>query len=421
MVAFSDWWQSLINRAEPEPRRLASTSTQRISQPSRLAGASVTNKTFRTGTEANYAPAAKNIYATPTRAPAAPRAISQRLPKNPTAVGMRQLQERSTTTSGLKQRQDVDAWWERENSGMPGLEQEAERQRKLEDLAAKGVRNRQLGRTPEQQRALERLQELDAKTRQRVDNEFALKDRDKRLGLVREMTSEDYAKLSPRQQAAVQFNTGLVAAGRADQESGTTDASREYLAGFGITPKDDTELTSFLRLDQLIGQSILDKLEDVTTRQQSADSARWARGDASAAPEATRFNAARNASDQAAEALGQLLSTTGNRRFGETAPRAGFGTALRDEVVKQAYSYMIDSRYTYTPQQIASSLRDLNQQAGTDVSTDELWEYLRANVDAVGFHEAGNNTATLPHPTELPNGEPLTPLDVAEIRRRYGI
>ena len=82
---------------------------------------------------------------------------------------------------------------------------------------------------------------------------------------------------------------------------------------------------------------------------------------------------------------------------------------------------MIDSRYTYTPQQIASSLRDLNQQAGTDVSPDELWEYLRANVDAVGFHEAGNNTATLPHPTTLPNGEPLTPLDVAEIRRRYGI
>lgn len=304
---------------------------------------------------------------------------------------------------------------------MPGLEQEAERQRKLEGLATTGVRNRQLGRTPEQQRALEQLQELDAKTRQRVDNEFALEDRDKRLGLVQEMSSEDYAKLSPRQQAAVQFNTGLVAAGRADQEAGTTDASREYLAGFGITPKDDTELTSFLRLDQLIGESILQKLDDVTTRQQSADSARWARGDSTAAPEAARFNAARNTSDKATEALGQLLSTTGNRRFGETAPRTGFGTALRDEVVKQAYAYMIDSRYTYTPQQIASSLRDLNQQAGTDVSTDELWEYLRANVDAVGFHEAGNNTATLPHPTTLPNGEPLTPLDVAEIRRRYGI
>lgn len=304
---------------------------------------------------------------------------------------------------------------------MPGLQQEAERQRQLEELASTAVRSRQLGRTPEQQRALEQLQELDAKTRLRVDNEFALEDRDKRLGLAQEMSQEDYDKLSPRQQAAVQFNTGLVAAGRADQEAGTTDASREYLAGFGITPKDDTELTSFLRLDQLIGESILQKLDDVTTRQQSADSARWARGDSTAAPEAARFSAARNISDKAAEALGQLLSTTGNRRFGETEPRAGFGTALRDEVVKQAYAYMIDSRYTYTPQQIASNLRDLNQQAGTDVSTDELWEYLRANVDAVGFHEAGNNTATLPHPTTLPNGEPLTPLDVAEIRRRYGI
>ena len=277
------------------------------------------------------------------------------------------------------------------------------------------------GRTMNRGKALDELAALDAKTRNRVDQEFAAEQRVEQLGMTNTLTPEEYAALSPRQQAAVQFNTGLIAAGRADAETGGVDATRDYLARFNIT-RDDAELSSFLRLDDLVGDSILRKLDDLTTRQDSASSLRWARGDEKAAGEAERFNRARNTSDVATEALAQLLTTTGNRSFSATDTRPGFGQSVRDEVIREAYAYMIDSRFNYAPQEIADNLQVMNQQAGTDVSTDELWEYLRANVDAVGYHRAGNNEATLPHPTESPYDKtPLTPLDVAEIRRRYGL
>ena len=321
----------------------------------------------------------------------------------------------------FKPRPAVDPWWERENSGMPGLQQEAERQRKLEELASTAVRDRQLGRTPEQKRALEQLQELDAKTRDRVDQEFAAEQRVEQLGMTNTLTPEQYAALSPRQQAAVQFNTGLIDAGRADAETGGVDATRDYLARFNIT-RDEKELTSFLRLDDLVGDSILRKLDDLTARQDSASSLRWARGDEKAAGDSARFLRARGSSDAAAEAISINLSSTGNPLLSGGTPLAGFGNTDRDNVVKFAFTNMVDSRWNMTWDDVVSGLNQLNTNFGTDVSPDELWQYAGAAVGSVDFARAGNREANVYNMTTPdPEDKDFTPIDAAEIRRRYGL
>ena len=67
VVAFSDWWQSLIDRAEP--KRESSPAPARAGksgQTNMLAGSSVvTNRKFYRGTSSTAAPA--NDYATQTR------------------------------------------------------------------------------------------------------------------------------------------------------------------------------------------------------------------------------------------------------------------------------------------------------------------------------------------------------------------
>ena len=304
---------------------------------------------------------------------------------------------------------------------MPGLQQEAERQRQLEEMASTAVRDRQLGRTPEQKRALEQLQELDAKTRDRVDQEFAAEQRVEQLGMTNTLTPEEYAALSPRQQAAVQFNTGLIEAGRADAETGGVDATRDYLARFNIT-RDEKELTSFLRLDDLVSDSILRKLDDVTARHDSASSLRWARGDEKAAGDSARFLRARGSSDAAAEAISINLSSTGNPLLSGGTPLAGFGSTDRDNVVKFAFTNMVDSRWNMTWDDVVSGLNQLNTNFGTDVSPDELWQYAGAAVGSVDFARAGNREANVYNMTTPdPEDKDFTPIDAAEIRRRYGI
>ena len=425
MVAFSDWWQSLIDRAEPkkEPAPAPSRSSK-SGQTNMLAGSSVTKKTFHRGTSNTAAPA--NDYATKTRnlyREGLGMAGGQARTSRPAQAPQRVVKPSYATQTRNLYREGLGINPTPGKPREPGPDYAAQ----TRDLYREGLGlDRKPGREPQRNDKGEvwdrdDLAALDAKTRDRVDQEFAAEQRVEQLGMTNTLTPEEYAALSPRQQAAVQFNTGLIAAGRADAETGGVDATRDYLARFNIT-RDEKELSSFLRLDDLVSDSILRKLDDLTARHDSASSLRWARGDEKAAGDSARFLRARGSSDAAAEALAQLLTTTGNRSFGATDTRPGFGQGVRDEVIREAYAYMIDSRFNYAPQEIADNLQVMNQQAGTDVSTDELWEYLRANVDAVGYHRAGNNEATLPHPTESPYDKtPLTPLDVAEIRRRYGL
>ena len=101
-------------------------------------------------------------------------------------------------------------------------------------------------------------------------------------------------------------------------------------------------------------------------------------------------------------------------------PLAGFGATQRDNVIKFAFTNMADSRGTATWADIVSGLEQLNVNFGTDVSPDEVWQYASAAVNSVDFARAGGREADVYNMT-TPADKEYTPLDTAEIRRRYGI
>lgn len=241
------------------------------------------------------------------------------------------------------------------------------------------------------------------------------------LGNVREMSEEDYAALSPRQQAAVQFNTGLVGAVQADRGVGVDHSgqTRAFLADLGNVA-DDTEIREFLSLDRAIGTSILEKLDDIQTNRTSTEALRAARG--TGAPEAQRFANARSDADRAAELLARSLVTAGRPVLGREDQVPGFGTSPRDLIIQRAYLYMIRDDMELSPQEIAQGLAEMNAAEGTDVSPQDVWEYARANIEGATMYGAGNNPTRVPAPEVDPiTGETISPLDIAEIRRRYGL
>lgn len=235
----------------------------------------------------------------------------------------------------------------------------------------------------------------------------------------RELTPEEYAALTPQQKAAVQFNTGLLAAREADQKTGGNKATRDYLAALGINRPSEDELNEYLRLDRLITDDTLAGLADQRTRTDSASSLRYARGDrASAGPTALADAAARSDASRAARALTQQITSTGQTRLGETTARPGFGSSPRDQVIQLAFLNMVDSRLNLKPQDIADGLASLNAEQGTDVTLQEVWDYVGAHLEAAQLDRQGRGLAPEADPF---TGEPFTTLDVAEIRRRYGL
>ena len=413
MVAFSDWLRDLFDakverKDSPPARAVRPASSGRVSAKPQPPEPYVYKQPYKAPVDLGRRYPEGQIPRTP-----AARAVSHRLPKNPTAIGIRQLNPEPSV-----QRTDPDDWqtW--------GAEAEIRRaealgQKPRQEVVDQLAEDRRPKRTPRQEAALKALQELDAKTRDRVDQEFAAEQRVEQLGMTTTLTPEEYAALSPRQQAAVQFNTGLIDAGRADAETGGVDATRDYLARFNIT-RDEKELSSFLRLDDLVSDSILRKLDDLTARHDSASSLRWARGDEKAAGDSARFLRARGSSDAAAEAISLNLSSTGNPTMSGGTPLAGFGATERDNVIKFAFTNMADSRGTATWADIVSGLEQLNVNFGTDVSPDEVWQYASAAVNSVDFARAGSREADVYNMT-TPADKEYTPLDTAEIRRRYGL
>ena len=413
MVAFSDWLRDLfdakVERKDSSPARaVRPASSGRVSAKPQPPEPYVYKQPYKAPVDLGRRYPEGQIPKTP-----AARAVSHRLPKNPTAIGIRQLNPEPSV-----QRADPDDWqaW--------GAEAEIRRaealgQKPRQEVVDQLAEDRRPKRTPRQEAALKALQELDAKTRDRVDQEFAAEQRVEQLGMTTTLTPEEYAALSPRQQAAVQFNTGLIEAGRADAETGGVDATRDYLARFNIT-RDEKELSSFLRLDDLVSDSILRKLDDLTARHDSASSLRWARGDEKAAGDSARFLRARGSSDAAAEAISLNLSSTGNPTMSGGTPLAGFGATQRDNVIKFAFTNMADSRGTATWADIVSGVEQLNVNFGTDVSPDEVWQYASAAVNSVDFARAGGREADVYNMT-TPADKEYTPLDTAEIRRRYGL
>lgn len=247
--------------------------------------------------------------------------------------------------------------------------------------------------------------------------------RESRMSNTYQMSQEDYDALTDRQKAVVQFNTGMLEAAALDDEAGNTDATTEYLARLGIETRSDRELDEFLQLDRLITESILEKLGDKNALLDSASTMRWARGDIDAAGDGRRVDQARSIGEIMAPELALSLATTGSTSLmpGQ-APRPGYGTSLNDMTVQEAYLNMIDSRFELTPKDIAEGIATANAARGSTTTPQDVWDYLSQQLAAVEFGRKGDEPGRLLAPeTDPVTGETFTALDVAEIRRRYGL
>ena len=237
-----------------------------------------------------------------------------------------------------------------------------------------------------------------------------------------ELTQEDYDALTDQQKAVVQFNTGLVEAAHADDVAGNTDATEDYLALLGITPTSKNELDEFLQLDRLVSEKILEKLSDSRAIQSAADSMRWARGDVSAVDEARRISNAQSIGELTAPHVAQQLSALGTPSTTATTPAPGFGSTPNDLAIQQVYYNMIDSRYNLTPDDVALGIAQMNATDGTNISIGQVYDFLSSQIQSAEFNLQGKKAEKLPAPTFDPaSGEAITPLDIAEIRRRYGL
>src|SRR5690606_34282364 len=187
---------------------------------------------------------------------------------------------------------------------------------------------------------------------------------------VRELTDDEYLALTPRQRAAVQYNTGLVQAAEADRagDRSTTNV-QSYLSELDLPAQD---LDAFLRLDRAIGDNVLRALEDPTARSQSAESRRLARGNAAASPLSRLTAAGQDAAANAATALQTRLANGFTGLRGD-AQAPGMTDSMRDQVLRMAWDFMVDSSVEQSPQDIAEGLSQLNANMGTDIAPQELW------------------------------------------------
>lgn len=229
-----------------------------------------------------------------------------------------------------------------------------------------------------------------------------------------QLTPEQYAGLSARQQAGVLYNTELAAARSADRGTGDDANVRGFLTELDLAPASDDD--RLLGLDQAISNGILSRLDDATTRQQSAESLRYARGDESAAPRAAEFSRASGAAAQAADVMANRLSTGGFVGLRGTTQAPGFGDSQRDAALRLAYDLMVDSSVQQSPDDIAAGLATLNEANGTDISPQELWDFTNLQLRAADFGSLRGGQATVPV-----SDPSITPLSVQEIRQRYGL
>jgi hypothetical protein len=214
---------------------------------------------------------------------------------------------------------------------------------------------------------------------------------------VRELTDEEYLALTPRQKAAVQYNTGLVSAAQQDREEGATGSTAVaagFLSDLGQTPG---ELDAFLRLDRAIGDHILQRMEWAPENQDD------------------RVDAAQQTVVAAAPAIQSRLSQGYTGLRGDTM-RPGTTDSPRDQVLQMAWNFMVDSGVEQTPEDISIGLGQLNANMGTDIAPEELWDFARMQLEAVDVGRLANTDVTVPVTDAT-----IVPLSVADIRARYGL
>lgn len=244
------------------------------------------------------------------------------------------------------------------------------------------------------------------------------------LSLATEMTQQDYEALSPRQQAAIQFNTGLVTASRQDRETGTrtTENTEAFLASVGITPTSQRDLNKYLNLEYLISPETIALMDDPANAIQTPTSS-MGHTPGEITPGQQFVADARKHSEIIANSISNSLATSGSRTTtGGNAPLPGFGNTVEDAIIQDVYLQMIDSSKNWTTQDIVAGIAADNAAMGTNVTPEQVWDFTRANVEAVEFGSLGSRQEPLRGSgMNLATGIELTPLDIAEIRARYGL
>ena len=239
-----------------------------------------------------------------------------------------------------------------------------------------------------------------------------------------QMTQQEYEALSPRQQAAIQFNTGLTEAARLDQEArtGSTENTEAFLASVGITPDNERDLNRYLNLEHLISPDTIALMDDPANGIQTPTSS-MGHVPGEISPQQQLVSDARSNSLRIAEQLSNSLATSGSGTLsGQRTPIPGFGNTVEDAIIQDVYLQMIDSSKNWTTQDIVAGLAADNAAMGTNVTPEQVWDFTRANVEAVEFGSLGSRQEQLRGSgVNLATGIELTPLDIAEIRARYGL
>ena len=232
---------------------------------------------------------------------------------------------------------------------------------------------------------------------------------------VREMTQQDFEKLSPRQRAAVMYNSQLVRTVEKDQEKGESKRTEKFLSDLGVAVGNDID--EFLQLDRAIDNSIISILDSKDAKQDSASSMRYARREDDA-KRAFGFDRATGFSSRAGEALANNMLARGELSLrGEKGPTsAGYSDDLRDQALRRGYSLMVDAKTDQTLDDVKQGLATLNEMNGLDITIDELLDFTRLQLDTVSFGRLGGADVRVPVWDES-----VTPLSVKEIRKRYGL
>lgn len=239
-------------------------------------------------------------------------------------------------------------------------------------------------------------------------------------GEVRELSEQEFFALTPRQRAAVLYNTELVQAAAADKKEGGDSNTREFLTDLDLL-NDKTDIDSFLGLDRAIGDSILAKLDDKDMLRQSADAARWARGHAAAAPTSTDFLEDRSAAAVAAGRMADSLLTKGalDVRGGAKLKQVeGLGTGQKSDLLRSMFTTLASKEVEGVtgPDDIVEGLQAVNAQHGTDITPEELWDFAARELEAVSYGRVRGVKAKV-----RLFGEGFTPASAKEVRKRFGL
>ena len=243
----------------------------------------------------------------------------------------------------------------------------------------------------------------------------------------RKLTDEEFRNLTTKQRAAVLYNTELLRsvnadvknnafASYADSTQAPVSQTRAFVDSLGLNSSD---LRGYANLDNAISDGVLLKLEDPRAVVDSADSVRWARGRRDAASDSARFLRTRHQSEKAISAVLKAVQA-GKMSLNPQAKATGLEEGTPGgAVLRRAYSFMVDKNDKLDEELIAAGLEQMNAQAGTKVTLQDLWDFTNMQLEAVRYAKAGVKKGTeVPVPVYE---EGITPMSVAEIRKRYGL